>query len=78
MQSENGILLLFYIFLSQKKRGGRVYKGGMLCPVHKYLWIQGVNVRSGQKLQLKWYLVLDIFMPPLLGDGYVGAVMVSK
>ena len=21
----------------KKKKGGRVYKGGMLCPVHKYL-----------------------------------------
>ena len=45
MQSENGILLLFYIFLShgnekkrkKKKKGGRVEKGGMLCPVHKHL-----------------------------------------
>ena len=34
MQSENGILLLFYIFLSYGNE-----KGGMLCPVHKYLWV---------------------------------------
>jgi hypothetical protein len=39
MQSENGILVLFYIFLShgnkkknEKKRG---VKRGKLCPVHK-------------------------------------------
>jgi hypothetical protein len=42
MQSENGILLLFYIFLNhgngkKMKKGGRVEKGGMLCPVHKHL-----------------------------------------
>jgi hypothetical protein len=24
------------------KRGGRVLKGGMLCPVHKYLWLKVV------------------------------------
>ena len=39
MQSENGILLLFYIFLShgnEKKK--KMKKGGMLCTVHKYLW----------------------------------------
>jgi hypothetical protein len=50
MQSENGILLLFYIFLSHgnenktliylflKKKRGRVSKGGMVCPVPKHLW----------------------------------------
>jgi hypothetical protein len=43
MQSENGILLLFYIFLShgnekKMKKGGYGVKRGMLCPVHKYLW----------------------------------------
>ena len=47
MQSENGILLLFYIFLIKPwkwkkkkwKRGVGCKKGGMLCPVHKYLCI---------------------------------------
>jgi hypothetical protein len=37
MQSENGILLLFYIFLSQgneKKKKKKLTKGNMLCPVH--------------------------------------------
>ena len=44
MQSENGILLLFYIFLSHgngkkmKKGGVGCKKGGMLCAVHKHLW----------------------------------------
>jgi hypothetical protein len=37
MQSENGILLLFYIFLSHGN-GKKMKKGGMLCLVHKYLW----------------------------------------
>jgi hypothetical protein len=45
MQSENGILLLFYIFLShgnekkgkKNEKGGQGVKRGMLCPVHKHL-----------------------------------------
>jgi len=38
MQSENGILLLFYIFLSHgnEKKKKKNEKRGMLCPVHKY------------------------------------------
>ena len=57
MQSENGILLLFYIFLShgnekknEKGGDGRVWKGGgMLCPVHKYLWNILVNLPCFQQ-----------------------------
>jgi hypothetical protein len=41
MQSENGNLLLFYIFLrhgnEKIKKNEKMKKGGMLCPVHKYL-----------------------------------------
>ena len=56
MQSENGILLLFYIFLShgnekkkkKKKKNGKrgvgCKKGGMLCPVHKYLCVEQLFV----------------------------------
>ena len=48
MQSKNGILLLFCIFLShgserkwkEKKRGVGCLNGGMLCPVHKYLCME--------------------------------------
>jgi hypothetical protein len=39
MQSANVILLLFYIPISKPwkwKKRGRVYKGGMMCPVHKH------------------------------------------
>ena len=42
MQSENGILLLFYIFLShgngKKKKKKMKKRGDAVCPVHKYLW----------------------------------------
>ena len=44
MQSENGKLLLFYIFLShgnerkwKEKKGGRVLKGGCCVPLVRYV-----------------------------------------
>ena len=37
MQSENGILLLFYICLSHGNEKKKMKKGGMLCPIHKHL-----------------------------------------
>ena len=72
MQSENGILLLFYICLShgnekKKKKKKKMEKGGMLCPVHKHLCGDIFNIppkyRDCKKRQKQNYVICTSLCP---------------